>query len=1012
MKDSFVEQEEAILGFWKTHGVFKLSLNKNKNKKSYIFYDGPPFATGLPHHGHLLVSTLKDILPRYFTMKGHYVERRFGWDCHGLPIEHEIDKKLKMSAQEAVSKLGIAGYNNECKSIVFRYVKEWEEEITRLGRWVDFEDDYKTLNPTFMESVWWVFKELWKQDFIYQGTKVVGYSPQLGTILSNFEANSNYQTVQDPSITIRFKGEEADFLVWTTTPWTLPSNLGLCVHPDLEYALVENEQKNYFILKNKVQEEKILKTVLGKDLVGLSYEPLFSFFEEKKSEGYFKIFADSYVTDEQGTGIVHLAPTYGEDDLRILKNNELYFLPYTLDQYGFFKKEFDFLKGIKFKEADKLIIKYLKEKTLLVQQEQYTHSYPFCPRSNTPLIYLAIPSWYVAVEKIKEELMKNNETIHWVPSHLKKGRFGQWLKEAQDWAISRNRIWGTPIPLWYNEEEKKYYCVGSKEELEQLTGKKVDDLHRDIVDQLSFTLQGEKGFYKRIEEVLDCWFESGAMPFAQNHYPFSGQEALYPAEFITEGLDQTRGWFYTLLILGTIIKKQAPFKNVIVTGLILAKDGKKMSKSLKNFTPPMDIIQQHGADALRLYYINSPLIKGEELRFDDQGPKEMVKQILLPLKNAYSFFTSYAQLDHWNDKKSLVSDHLFDQWILSRLNDLLMTIEKELQSYELYKVIKPLNDFIEDLTNWYIRFNRRRFWTEDLNEDKMKAYTTLYSVLLSLSKILAPFVPFFAESLYQYLKPYGKTLLSVHLEDFPKAELIQKDLNETFYWMQKVILLGRQKRVQEKIKIKIPLLTLTITYDDEKVLQFLKQVEGFIQQELNVKNIIYSTHEHEIAYPVIQPNLKILGKKLGPKLKMVQEELKGLSLQDLDQIKKQGFIIFQEEKILLEELLLKKELKDYTSSSTDGDIIITYDLNPNEDLIQEGLVRELISVIQKKRKDEGFRLEERIHLFIDCDENLEQVFRKHQDYILQETLALDLIFQPLRSDFIEEIEAKVEIKRI
>lgn len=1010
MKKNFSQQESVILKFWEDYQIFKKSLDQTRNNQAYVFFDGPPFATGLPHHGHLLISSIKDVLARYFTMKGFFVERRFGWDCHGLPIEHEIDKKLGMSSKEALEKIGMKAYNQECRNIVMRYSEEWEHQIKRLGRWVDFENDYKTLDVSFMESVWWVFHQIWKQGLIYQGTKVLGYSPSLGTVLSNFEANSNYKMTQDPSVKVFFESEEFDFLVWTTTPWTLPSNLGLCVHPDLNYALVQGKRKKPFLILESLASHlgEVIKILPGRSLEGISYKPLYNFFEVDL-HSYCKVFCDSFVSETQGTGIVHLAPTYGEEDLRIMKSYNLHLLPYLLDQHGSFLEFTGVLKNLYFKDADKIIIKDLKERNLLHEVSQITHSYPFCPRAQTPLIYLAIPSWYVAVEKIKDELMKNNATISWVPDHMQEGRFGQWLSQAKDWAISRNRLWGTPIPLWYNEEENEYHCIHSKEELEKLTNSTIIDLHRDHVDELIFTLPGKKGLYKRIPEVLDCWFESGSMPFGQNHYPFSGKLS-YPADFITEGLDQTRGWFYTLLIIGTILKKESPFKNVIVTGLILAKDGKKMSKSLKNYKPPLDILEEVGADALRLYYLNSPLLKGEELKFQDDGPKEMLKQILIPLENAYSFFTSYAKIDRWIVTYGLASNQPIDKWIVGRLSSLIDLIERELKNYELYKVVKPINEFIEDLTNWYIRFSRKRFWEEGVSQDKIEAYTTLYNVLLSLSKVLAPFVPFFAENMYQELKAFGALKESVHLESFPSSSPVEKNLEESFALMQKVIVLGRTKRLQEKVKIKIPLACLTVTCTQEEK-ELLIPLENFILEELNVKEIIYSQDE-SIAFFTITPDIKKLGKRLGNQLQELKDVLKDMTGKDIDHIKKNKYFMFKDEKLLLEEFFIKKELRDYTSSITDGNLVITFDFEMTEDLEEEGILREVISLVQKERKEKKFRLDERIVILFDCPEYIENIILKFSHHFLSQVLAVDVNFGILDDEKKFDLEIKMQLTSV
>ena len=662
---SFVAAEHQVLDDWHREKVFEASLAKTENGKPYIFYDGPPFATGLPHHGHLVGSILKDAVPRYWTMKGRHVQRRFGWDCHGLPIEHEIDKSLGMSSREAVAKLGVKGYNDECRKIVQRYTSEWRKTITRIGRWVDFDHDYKTMEPWYMESVWWVVKQLWSKDLIYRGEKVVPFSTALGTVLSNFEAGSNYQAVQDPAITVLFKlkSRDAYIAIWTTTPWTLPSNLALCVGADIDYVEAFDEEQgiNLIIAEERLEaigkhhKLRVERSFKGSDLVGEAYEPLFDYFADKAAEGAFVVLADDYVSTESGTGIVHQAPAFGEDDFRIMKAAGIAAMVCPVDMQGRFTEEVSDLAGLHVKEADKQIIQMLKDQALkdgsrLYIQDVIVHNYPFCPRSHTPIIYRTIDSWYVKVEQMRDALLQANQGINWVPEHLREGRMGNWLAGAIDWAISRNRYWGTPLPIWINDETGKQVCIGSRQELEELTGAHPDDLHRENVDELTFSIDGEPGTYRRIEEVLDCWFESGSMPYAQLHYPFENEavfEQGFPAEFIAEGLDQTRGWFYTLIVLGTALYGTTPFKNVIVNGIVMAEDGKKMAKSLRNYSPPDELMETYGADALRLYLINSGLVRAEEQRFADSGVKDMVRRALLPWLNAYRFLQTYAEIDGW-----------------------------------------------------------------------------------------------------------------------------------------------------------------------------------------------------------------------------------------------------------------------------------------------------------------------------------------------------------------------------
>lgn len=1003
---SFPNAEKEILSFWQKNNIFKKSLDATKEKKPYIFYDGPPFATGLPHHGHLLASTLKDIVPRYWTMKGYYVERRFGWDCHGLPIEHEIDKKLEMSAQDAVEKLGVKGYNSECRKIVDRYVNEWEETVNRIGRWVDFENDYKTMDTSFMESVWWVFKQLWEKNLIYQGTKVVPFSTALGTTLSNFEAGQNYQDVQDPSITVLFKLDDEDCYIsaWTTTPWTLPSNLGLCVGPDIDYVKLHDQDKKINIIMaedrvesySKKHKIEVLSQFKGSDLKGKTYSPLFDYFINLKSKGAFQVHCDNYVTTDAGTGIVHLAPAFGEDDNRVMKEvglSDVFVLP--VDDHGRFDSSVKDFQGLYVKDADKEIIKKLKSESKLYEQSTLVHSYPFCYRSDTPLIYRAIPSWYVKVESIKDQLIESNQKINWIPGHIKDGRFGKWLEGARDWSISRNRVWGTPLPVWINDVTGKAICIGSVEELESLCKEKVTDLHREYVDAITFEIKGEQGTYKRITEVLDCWFESGSMPYAQLHYPFENKDLFekgFPAEFIAEGLDQTRGWFYTLTILSTALFQRPAFKNVIVNGMVMAEDGKKMSKRLKNYTAPNELMETYGADALRLYLINSGLVKAEEHRFTDKGVKEMIRKVLLPWFNAFKFFSTYSEVDGWNrDQHFLESKNILDQWLVSSLQTLKKNVEREMKEYKLYLVVPALFNFIEDLTNWYIRLNRNRFWGEGLTEDKKEAYSTLFIVIDELTKTLAPFAPFLSEYIYRELQPFDHSDRneSVHLCSYPEtqAEKINPKLESAVERLQQIILLGRQKRVQEKIKVKIPLSQMTIIHQNSDLLQEIAKLESYIKTELNIKKIVYENDEDNYINLYAKPNSPVLGKRLGKEFGKFRNRIESLSASELKDLEEQGTIIIDEMSFESNDILIFREAKPGTNTLSNRFISIDMQTELSQDLIDEGMAREIVNRIQKTRKEMDFNVSDRVSISFTGDERICKIIKNFQDHIGQETLA-------------------------
>ena len=1027
---SFVEMEHDILKLWQDTDAFQQSLANTQGKKPYIFYDGPPFATGLPHHGHLVASTIKDVVPRYWTMKGRYVMRRFGWDCHGLPIEHEIDKQLGMSAQDAVEKLGVAGYNDECRAIVQRYVKEWRHTITRIGRWIDFDNDYKTMDAWYMESVWWVFKQLWDKGLIYQGVKVVPVSTALGTPLANFEATSNYQDVQDPAITVLLKlvDEDAHLAIWTTTPWTVPSNLAVCVGDDIEYSLVVDEEsgKQIYLATERLDqyqgdtEFRVVKTLLGKDLVGRRYEPVFDYFADKADEGAFVVISGDYVTTDSGTGLVHQAPAFGEEDYKAFQAAGLEAFACPVSLHGEFTDEVPDFAGRHVKEADKDIISALKAKGALYRQDVIQHSYPYCYRSDTPLIYRAIPSWYVRVTAFKDNLKAANEQINWVPEHIKHGRFGNWLDGAIDWAISRNRVWGTPLPVWVNDETGKALCVGSIDELYDYTGVRVDDLHREHVDDLTFQVEGEPGTYRRIEEVLDCWFESGSMPYAQLHFPFENEDVFnagFPAEFIAEGLDQTRGWFYTLTVLGGALFDQPAFRNVIVNGMVMAEDGKKMSKSLRNYTPPDELMETYGADALRLYSINSGLVRGEEQRFADSGVRDMVRRALLPWYNAYSFLRTYAEIDEWSPQKGqFEGDNILDQWIMSRLQTLKNTVATEMEGYRLYNVVPGLFAFIEDLTNWYIRLNRGRFWGEDISADKIAAYSTLYEVLMELSKVMAPFAPFLSEHLYQSLAQLAGQPAqpnSVHLCDYPEAEAVKvkPGLETAVERMQQVILLGRQKREEVKIGLRTPLSRLTIVNSDAALLEDMRSLEGYVRDELNVQSVEYSADESAYIELYAKPNFPLLGKRLGKRMKAFAGVIANLDIGQISELQSNGDIQLtvagESETFSSEEIQVQQQARAGTNTVSNRQIAVDLDCQLTPELIRGGYAREVVNRIQRARKDQGFDVSDRVAVTYAAQGELAQAIAEHRDYIMGETLCLDL--QSADEEALSEGAAVIEI---
>ena len=1010
------KQEESILNDWDRDQIFQRTLDAT-GKKTYSFYDGPPFATGLPHYGHLLAGVLKDIVPRYWTMKGYVVPRRFGWDCHGLPVEYEINKANKIESRKDVLKWGVANYNNACRSIVKRYSEDWKTTVRRVGRWVDMENPYFTMDVSFMQSVWWVFQELFKKGLIYEGYKVVPYSVGISTPLSNFEANLNYKMVQDPTVTVTFPIQNKPntfILAWTTTPWTLPSNLGLAVGLEIDYVEVKEKTsgRNYILaeallagaFKNPTEEVEIIQRLKGKELIDLTYEPLFSFFGDRAEQGAFRVISSDHVTIESGTGIVHMAPAFGEEDYFACVKAGIPIVN-PVDDDGMFTAEVPAYQGKRVKEADKDIIADLKKMGRLFKQDTIQHSYPFCYRSDTPLIYRAVSSWFVAVEKIKENLTEANKKTEWVPEHLRDGRFGNWLENARDWAISRNRFWGTPLPIWRNLEGE-IVCVGSREELEKLSGKKIDDLHIDVVDSIVIPSPTGKSDLKRVEGVLDCWFESGSMPYAQWGYPNTNQAEFakaFPADFIAEGLDQTRGWFYTLMVIGTALFNKAPFKNVIVNGLVLAEDGRKMSKSLKNYPDPMEVLNKHGADALRLYLIDSPVVKAQELKFSEKGVFDIVRKILLRWWNSYSFFANYANIDGFVPKgDAKKSPNILDQWVLSRLNALIANTHREMDAYRLYNVVPHLLQFIEELTNTYIRFNRSHFWQEGMPEEKRFAYETLFEVLTTLSRLMAPFAPFLSEVTYKNLMQVLPTAKdSVHLESYPTPDLslLRPELEEAVKAMDALVNLGRNHREKIGIKAKIPLNEIKIIHRSASVLETLKQFEPYFMDELNFRKVVYDANEDHYVQISAKANFPVLGKRLGAKMKSVGAGIQKLPLESLLRLEQGESVMVDGEAISLSDVEIRRQPKDGNANLATHQIVsIEVDPTVTQEQEREGLAREIMRKIQAARKSADFQMDDRIRLEIAIEGELLLSFQAHEAMIKAETLTRDLVMLKIAAE--------------
>lgn len=1019
------EVELEVLTFWDERDIFAKTLAETRHQSPFIFYDGPPFATGLPHYGHLLAGTIKDIIPRFWTMRGRYVDRRFGWDCHGLPVEMEIEQTLGLNGKSDIERFGVARFNAECRKIVLRYTQEWEKTVRRMGRWVDFRNDYRTMDLSFMETVWWVFKQLWDQGLIYEGHKVLPFSTRLSTVLSNFEANLNYKEVQDPAITVRFAadGEEKTFFIaWTTTPWTLPSNLALAVGPEIDYVkvrdhtdgtryiLAEARVKVYFPKPETYTVEARYK---GAELVGRRYSPLLPYFAARKDQGAFRVIPADHVTTEDGTGIVHIAPAFGEDDFFACQKAGID-LVNPVDDEGRFTAPVNDVIGLHVKEADAKIIERLKREKNLVHQGTIFHSYPFCWRSDTPLIYRAVTTWFVRVEAFRDRLVANNKLTEWIPEHLRDGRFGNWLENARDWAISRNRYWGTPLPIWKNEDGSEVACVGSVAELAQRTGVRVGDLHREFVDDLTFSSPSGKGVMRRVPYVFDCWFESGSMPYAQLHYPFEHAEDFsrsFPADFIAEGLDQTRGWFYTLMVIASALFDKPAFHHVVVNGLVLAEDGKKMSKRLKNYPEPEEILAEYGADALRLYLINSPLVRAEELRFSEQGVRDTVRRLLLPWWNAYKFFVTYALVDQWQPSltPSGPSPNILDRWILSRQQTLIRRTCDEMEAYRLYNVVPALLDFLNELTNWYVRLNRRRFWSEHDDGDKRVAYRTLYDVLVGFAKLMAPFTPFLADAIYRNLSTLqpGEHAESVHLAPFPAYDerLVDPELEDAVARMQRVVLLGRSLRNERKVKVRIPLPTLTILHRQQRVLDELKPLETYIREELNVKAVAYSTAEEEKVILSAKPNPQLLGPRFGKAFGAVSKKIGNLSLEQMLAAEAGESFALDGEVLQPNEIQILRQARDGAPDvRSDRFISIELACELNDELIAEGIAREIVHHIQQLRKDAGYQVEDRIAVTYEADSQLAAAINLHQAYIRQETLARTLRQGQSAGDRVETFE--------
>ena len=1031
-KVDFPKMEEDILKFWDDADICGKSISQRPADNEYVFYDGPPFATGLPHFGHFVPGTIKDAVPRYQAMKGKRVIRRFGWDCHGLPVENEVEKTLGIKGYFQVMDYGVAKFNDACRSIVLRYTNEWKATIRRMGRWVDFEHGYRTMDKDYMESVWWVFKTLYDKGLIYEGYNILPYSPQLASPLSNMEVSlGGYKDVTDPAVTIRFKVDGEDktyFLAWTTTPWTLPSNLALAVGPDIDYVKVLDEESGdcYYLAEKLIGKYykdgkgcKIVERMKGSDLKGRTYEPLFPYFADLKKQGAFVVVCGDYVTTEDGCGIVHTAPGFGEDDYNVLKGTGIPVVC-PIDAECRFTDEVPDFKGKFVKDADKDVIAWLKEHGSLVKKENYLHSYPFCYRTHMPLIYRAMSCWFVDIQKIKKTMLDCNEQIKWVPDHIKYGRFGKWLEGARDWAISRNRFWGNPIPVWKCDGSDYVEVIGSIAELEAKCGHKVEDLHKQYVDALTWPSPDGKGTMRRIPDVLDCWFESGSMPYAQEHYPFENKErfqSIFPADFINEGLDQTRGWFYSLTILAAALFGKPAFWNCIVSGIVLAADVRKMSKSERNFTDPMEIINKYGADALRFALIDSTLVKADDLKFSDELVKDVLKSLIIPLWNAYSFFVTYANIDGYEPSETPFEklSNSLDRWIISDLNRLVKTVTEAMDNYDIQGACSSLTAFIDDLNNWYIRRSRRRFWKSENDGDKKEAYDTLYRVLLTFVKTAAPFIPFITDSIYLNLRTDGMPE-SVHLCDYPEYKERERDekLEKEMSLTMKTIAMGRALRSSSNIKIRQPLSEFLIADRSEEDRKILEDYSAIIAEELNVKKVTIRGDESRIVSYSAKANFKVLGSKLGKNMKEVAAQIQTLSSDDIASILDGNALNMKysagEIALTDGDLVVQRTEKEHVKVLNEGAITVGYDTEITDALLLEGIARDLVRFVQTERKEKDFEVADHIHLTVFGGSDVERAVKEFSSYISEETLSDTLTFAENDGDETEIGESKVTVK--
>ena len=1015
---NFVDREKQVEKFWKENHIFEKSMEDRKDDPTYMFYDGPPTANGKPHIGHVLTRVIKDMIPRYRTMKGYMVPRKAGWDTHGLPVELEVEKKLGLDGKEQIEEYGMEPFIQQCKESVWKYKGMWEDFSSTVGFWADMENPYVTYHDDYIESEWWALKEIWNKKLLYKGFKIVPYCPRCGTPLSAQEVSQGYKTVKERSAIVRFKvvGEDAYFLAWTTTPWTLPSNVALCVNPTETYCKVKAaDGYTYYMaeaLLDKVlgklgSEEtpayEVLAKYVGKDLEYKEYEPLFACAGEaaakQKKKAHF-VTADNYVTMSDGTGIVHIAPAFGEDDSRVGRDYDLPFVQFV-DGKGDMTAETPYA-GVFVKKADPLVLQDLDKEGKLFDAPKFEHDYPHCWRCDTPLIYYARESWFIKMTAVKDDLIRNNNTINWIPESIGKGRFGDWLENVQDWGISRNRYWGTPLNIWQCECGHMH-SIGSRQELFEMSGDeraKTVELHRPYIDEITLKCPECGGTMHRVPEVIDCWFDSGAMPFAQHHYPFENKELFekqFPADFISEAVDQTRGWFSSLLAESTILFNQAPYKNVIVLGHVQDENGQKMSKSKGNAVDPFDALEKYGADAIRWYfYINSaPWLPN---RFHGKAVQEGQRKFMGTLWNTYAFFVLYANIDNFDPTKyTLDYDNLpvMDKWLLSKLNSVVKTVDDCLANYKIPESARALQEFVDEMSNWYVRRSRERFWAKGMEQDKINAYMTLYTALVTISKAAAPMIPFMTEEIYQNLvRSVDKDAIeSIHLCDFPKVEeaWINKELEDDMEELLKIVVLGRAARNTANIKNRQPIGTMYIKADKEMG-QFYTDI---IADELNVKEVKFANDVESFISYSFKPQLRTVGPKYGKLLNGIRTALAEINgTEAMNELRSTGLLTLDingnKVELSEEDLLIETAQTEGYVTEADGDISVVLDTNLTPELIEEGFVREIVSKVQTMRKEAGFEVMDKIHIYAKDNDKILELMKNHKEEIMSEVLAEDM----------------------